>query len=198
MRPKEGNKENQILESARVIFARDGFYNSTIAKISKMSGVSTGSIYNYFTSKTEIFYRILNDFWGNLNNQFNEIKNTHSFTPDILLEKMIDIVVDNMETHKDISSMIVNNYQYFITEFEQNNGNNFINFLEQGKQLINVGAKQNYFNFDYDTELLRTFLFGAITNIMLHRLNSPEIFSCYELKKNIRFYFLNGIKINHL
>jgi AcrR family transcriptional regulator len=50
-----GCKETQILEGAAAIFARDGYEGASMSRIAAEAGVSKGTLYNYFTSKAELF-----------------------------------------------------------------------------------------------------------------------------------------------
>ena len=48
------NRKKTILDSALKVFARDGYHNASISKISKHAGISKGLLYNYFESKEEL------------------------------------------------------------------------------------------------------------------------------------------------
>jgi len=48
------NTVEQILETARYLFVKKGYFNTTIPDIVKKSGVSIGSIYHYFESKQQL------------------------------------------------------------------------------------------------------------------------------------------------
>ena len=50
----KNNKYHLILEAAVKVFARQGFYQSTIALIAKEAGVADGTIYLYFKNKDDI------------------------------------------------------------------------------------------------------------------------------------------------
>ncbi|WP_181233799.1 TetR/AcrR family transcriptional regulator [Enhygromyxa salina] len=50
-----------IVEAAMRIFGRTGFHETKIADIATEAGVATGTLYNYFSSKEEIFESILDD-----------------------------------------------------------------------------------------------------------------------------------------
>lgn len=47
-------KKNTIIENALKLFAKKGFYNTTIPDIAKSMKMSVGNMYNYFTSKEEL------------------------------------------------------------------------------------------------------------------------------------------------
>jgi AcrR family transcriptional regulator len=51
-------RRKQIIEAARVRFTRHGFAGTSMADIVTESGLSTGSIYRYFTSKDEIIIAV--------------------------------------------------------------------------------------------------------------------------------------------
>ncbi|WP_419770052.1 MAG: TetR/AcrR family transcriptional regulator [Candidatus Marinarcus sp.] len=53
MSPKQTKKTN-IIEHALKLFAKKGFYNTTIPDIAKAMKMSVGNMYNYFTSKEEL------------------------------------------------------------------------------------------------------------------------------------------------
>ena len=48
-------KESQILNGAAEVFARDGYEGASMSRIAAQAGVSKGTLYNYFTSKAELF-----------------------------------------------------------------------------------------------------------------------------------------------
>ena len=50
-----------IVEAAMRIFGQTGFREAKIADIAAEAGVATGTLYNYFSSKEEIFQSILDD-----------------------------------------------------------------------------------------------------------------------------------------
>jgi AcrR family transcriptional regulator len=60
---KKGDRTKlQIKTAARVIFARDGFLNSTIAEIMKEAQRSIGVFYRYYKSKDELLLELTEEF----------------------------------------------------------------------------------------------------------------------------------------
>ena len=54
-RPIDNSKINSIVETARTLFAQNGFARTTLDTIAEMSGVTKMTIYNHFKSKEELF-----------------------------------------------------------------------------------------------------------------------------------------------
>ena len=53
-------RRNQILDAATTVFAEKGFHRATIKDVARAAGIADGTIYTYFSSKTEVLLGILN------------------------------------------------------------------------------------------------------------------------------------------
>lgn len=53
-------RKNEIVNAARVVFARKGFNRGIIDEIAKEAGVAKGTVYLYFPSKKGIYQAVLN------------------------------------------------------------------------------------------------------------------------------------------
>lgn len=51
--------EEEILQAARELFARKGYYNTTLEEIAHHAQFGKGTIYNYFSSKEDLFWGML-------------------------------------------------------------------------------------------------------------------------------------------
>ncbi|MEV0381196.1 TetR/AcrR family transcriptional regulator [Nonomuraea sp. NPDC050643] len=62
-RPRGGlaDKRRAILAGALTVFARDGYSRASIDAIAATAGVSTRTIYNHFTDKTELFRSVIQE-----------------------------------------------------------------------------------------------------------------------------------------
>ena len=49
-------KKQEIIEKAKEVFAKRGYYNTNLSDISKSCGMGRTTIYQYFKNKDEIFY----------------------------------------------------------------------------------------------------------------------------------------------
>ena len=62
-------RKKEILDTALELFANEGFYATSISKISTKAGISKGLLYNYFDSKEDLIKTII----------FNGLDNLTSF-----------------------------------------------------------------------------------------------------------------------
>ncbi len=51
----------RIIEAARTLLARGGYRGAPVTAIAQEAGISTGSVYRYFPSKSALFVRVLGD-----------------------------------------------------------------------------------------------------------------------------------------
>ncbi len=57
---KSGDKYKRILDAAIKVFAKQGFFQSTISQIAREAGVADGTIYLYFKNKDDILVQFFN------------------------------------------------------------------------------------------------------------------------------------------
>lgn len=86
-----------IIEAAIRIFGKTGFRDTKIADIASEAGVATGTLYNYFSSKEDIFSSILDDGRERLGAQLAE----RLALPDPLerLRESIRVLFEFLEEH---------------------------------------------------------------------------------------------------
>ncbi len=64
------NKELLIIESALLLFSRDGYNSASMQSIAKEAGVSKGNLYNYFVGKEELLEAVLKHGLDQFSNVF--------------------------------------------------------------------------------------------------------------------------------
>ena len=64
------SKKDIILKYATILFARKGFKNTSMAELSKITGVAEGTIFYHFKNKEEIFLSILENVKNKILNAF--------------------------------------------------------------------------------------------------------------------------------
>jgi len=84
MRKKTEEKREEIIKAASEVFREYGFERASMSKISSKLGGSKTTLYNYFSSKEELFFEVISianaeksDFMHKVIDTKNEITNVH-------------------------------------------------------------------------------------------------------------------------
>lgn len=67
------NLEKNILEAAWGLFLQEGYEQASIRKLASILNIAPGTIYNYFSTKDEIYFRIFADSWQKTKQSVTEI-----------------------------------------------------------------------------------------------------------------------------
>jgi len=60
---KDGlNTYNRIIKTSKVLFAKKGFHGTPINEIITKSKIATGTFYQYFSSKKDVYFYLVNDY----------------------------------------------------------------------------------------------------------------------------------------
>lgn len=99
-RLKDENKKNVIVQTSKMLFAHNGFYNTSIADIAKESGLPIGSIYTYFKSKDQIISTIVEEGWTEVYTNLQACV-SKSVTPQeklrLIIEDFVPILLDDID-----------------------------------------------------------------------------------------------------
>jgi AcrR family transcriptional regulator len=84
----KGRRTRQrLLEAARTVFERDGFLAARVADIAAEAGVSHGTFYTYFDSKTEIFRVLIADVMAMVYDTRDPPEESEDLTPFQRIER---------------------------------------------------------------------------------------------------------------
>jgi AcrR family transcriptional regulator len=86
-----------IIEAAIRIFGREGFSATKIADIAAEAGVATGTLYNYFSSKEDIFLSILDDGRERLSAELHTRAKLED--PLLRMRELVRVLFEFMEEH---------------------------------------------------------------------------------------------------
>jgi TetR/AcrR family fatty acid metabolism transcriptional regulator len=106
----EKTKRELILEAAMVVFARDGFHVAKVEDIANEAGVGKGTVYEYFSSKLELFQEMFKEGMGGfIQSLHTEINNTMT-TPE-KLRKVAYLHFQFIMKHRDLAKLSMENQQ---------------------------------------------------------------------------------------
>ncbi|MCP3922246.1 MAG: TetR/AcrR family transcriptional regulator [Desulfobacterales bacterium] len=192
------DKYHQILEAAICVFARNGFFQSTISQIAKEAGVADGTIYLYFKNKDDILV------------QFFSYKTKKVFTS---FQEEVDKVGDPKDKLKNLIRRHLKEFQHdrnmaivFQAEIKQ------IHKIEALKQsvsniskmyknivgeIIEKGQEEGLMRKDLYLGLVKHLILGAVAEVINTWIFSSSDYDLVSMADPMVDLLLNGIASEH-
>ena len=123
-------RTEEILRAARTIFARKGFYETTVDDIARAAGVSKGTVYLYYSSKNDIYWAALKDGIRELHEKLETAMNS----VETVQEKVRTFIAVKMEYYQGNREF----FKIYFSEF----GNTFSHPLQMQKEIKELYRKQ--------------------------------------------------------
>ena len=95
VRPKKGNRKEDILEAGLEVFAKKGYYNTTTAHIAEKAGISQPYVFKFFKTIEELFIAALDRAYDRIIQTFKNVE----ASSDQLVAKMIEAYEELSESH---------------------------------------------------------------------------------------------------
>ena len=191
-RIEKNNKYNQILEAAVKVFARQGFYQSTIAQIAKEAGVADGTIYLYFKNKDDILVQFFSyrtkQVFESFREEVDRAKASSDKLRNLVRRHLAEFqrdrdgaVVYQVETHQ--SSRLAEEQ---IREMSQMYRDLISEIIEQGQQEGTIRK-------DLYVGLVKRFIIGAVDEVINTWLHSNGEYDLVSMAHPLVELFMTGI-----
>lgn len=83
------DKQTRIIETAMKLFSQKGYHSTSIQEIAENSGIAKGSIYNYFSSKEDLFMSIFKHYHERLFNKVSQVEQNETLSDrDMFVEQL--------------------------------------------------------------------------------------------------------------
>ncbi|MDD3323828.1 MAG: TetR/AcrR family transcriptional regulator [Sulfurospirillaceae bacterium] len=167
---KKRKKTENILESALLLFAKKGFYATTIPDIAKYMGMSAGNLYNYFPSKENLAKEVI------------------KYSSDILGERIRKVNDLDCSTKEKIDKIV---YSYFeMATQKPQHIDYFLRVYLSNKEVFKDGCEGMLCVSSFVTEMMIFFEDGVARG----ELRNQDFFSAFGLFMGYLggFVFLNG------
>lgn len=188
----KNNKYHLILEAAIKVFARQGFYQSTVAQIAREAGVADGTIYLYFKNKDDILVQFFNYRTKQVFDRFRAAVNQ----ADNSLDKMRNLIRRHlMEFQRDRNMAVV--YQ---VETHQNSRLAEAQIREMAQmyqdlvsEIIETGQEEGSIRRDLYVGLVKRFILGAVDEVINTWLHSDKNYDLVSMADPLVDLFVRGI-----
>lgn len=186
------DKYYSILESAGTVFARLGFYKSTISQIASEAGVADGTIYLYFKNKDDILY------------QFLQFKTTAFFekmrqavdkcdSAELKLRSLIRCHLQEFQNDINMAVIFQSEVRYRrdIALHLKDISKMYLEFLSE---IIEQGQMEGTLRQDLFVGLVKRFVLGAVEGVINTWVAADGKYDLITMADPLVDLYLNGIK----
>ena len=152
-------RQEEILASARAVFARQGFRGTTIADIAEEAGVALGTIYLYFKSKDEVFAALSEEFNQIIMSALTNVPRADTLEQAVRLR--INQVFEGCAENRDLVRLVVLNTDpdtAATRRMRADEQKRFTPLIQDIRAVIEAGAVR-----DADPEIMARLTVGAVS-----------------------------------
>jgi len=168
--PAEKDKRIKIIRAAVKVFSRKGFHEARVEEIAQLADVGKGTVYEYFSSKTELFQEM---FKAGIRFYLDSL--IDDISPDLSskekLSRIARLHLRFVSNYKDLAKVTMTEHTYFNEDFRKWIWEYRARKLEMLKQIIDEGIDRGEFR-KIDSQAVALVFMGA-----LGAMFSPLIFS---------------------
>ena len=188
----------EILQQAEKIFSVKGYHNVTMAEIADASGFSTGSLYQFFEGKEDLYTSMICE---KLDVMYTEIRQTTEKAAGVIdkIDLLVEAQLRFMEKNADFCRLLLKGEGSVLTETMTSLREKLlegylrhINFIEN---MLRDGIVKGVIR-DLPANDVAQSLYFLIRASSMEWMLSPEKESLCTKKSFILDFFLNGVK-NH-
>jgi AcrR family transcriptional regulator len=183
-------RQQQISEAAMKLFAQNGYHNTTVRDIARLSNISTGSVYDYVKSKEDILFLVSQKFFATLKE--NVEKALHGLDDPLMkLKATIEAtltVIDNFQEYVLITYRESKHFkkQDLIGIFQQESF-----FIDNFMKIFKEGNEKGVFRVN-DPLLVANFLTMMTHSWALKRYSLKE-YSLFRFKEMLIDFVMQGL-----
>ena len=189
-------RRSEILEAATRLFARKGYHGTAMSEIAKEAEFSTGSLYNFFQNKEELYFTLLREKIEALEAEVYAVLESDAGVED-RLRIYVDKVLAFFERERDFFRIFGEQRGQFEStakgEFSDVIHDKIQNYLARMVSLMEQGTRQGLFKPMSAAELAMIF-FGITNNILVVFINSDQPYDLRSKGSLILDIFFHGTR----
>lgn len=192
---KKNNKYKRILESAVRVFAKYGFYQSTISQIAKEAGVADGTIYLYFKNKDDI---LVQSFSYKIKQVFERFKKEVE-RGQTAKDKLVNLIRHHLKVFQGDRDMAV----IYQTETHQSKRLAEDQIKEMSKMYLDIiseiveqGQQEGSIRKDLYMGLVKRIIIGSVDEVINTWLHSDGKYDLVSMADPLVELFIQGIGSN--
>jgi len=200
---KPGRKEREfqirraeIMVAAMRLFAGKGFHNTTMSEIAKEAEFSTGSLYNFFKSKEELYFTLLREEIEKIEARVRE-QRAKAKGPREDLEAVVDTLTAYFEENRYVFQIFATHQDHFEWpmkgELAEVVRAKYLSFIAELVEVFKAGIAQGFFK-PYEPEELALSFMGIINSFIFLWINTETKVRLRDKKPVILDMFYRGVE----
>lgn len=187
----KGGKREQIIQAAGRVFARRGFHPAKVEEIAQEAGVGKGTVYEYFSSKRQLFQEMLVQVSErNLEGLKAAISGPGSVAER--LEGLIRANLSFLRAHREMAQILLTDYPPVGEEVRQWFFRRRQELLEAISRLLGEGTERGEIR-PLDANLAAEVVLGAVAAVSSRVICGPEAGPVEHLAGEVSEILLRGL-----
>ncbi|HMM20085.1 MAG TPA: TetR/AcrR family transcriptional regulator [Selenomonadales bacterium] len=109
------SKRQHILEAAYEVFSKKGYHRATVDEIIAMADTGKGTVYNYFTSKEQLFYTLIRERSQPFEKAMSQVADSEE-QPLVKIELMVRLALGFYRENADLWRVMMHEIRGFGSE----------------------------------------------------------------------------------
>lgn len=183
-------KRELIIEAAEKVFSEKGFFQAKVEEIAAEAGVGKGTVYEYFSSKQEVFQEMLKHIGRDID--LKSVNTGHSSAVE-RIRGIVEIHLNFMLKHRNMARVLMQEHLTMTDEllaFMKKSRDDKLKALEN---IIIDGMEKGEFRKDIDPVVTAHLIFGATISLSGDIIDGDGALTVEELTDHVIDMALYGI-----
>jgi AcrR family transcriptional regulator len=184
----------EILSAAEGVFAKKGFFSSTMSEIAERAEFGTGTLYKYFKSKDDLYFTLIDEKTDAINHLV-KAELSRAASPVERIRKVLGLQFEFVEKNRDFFRIYTSERSRFEWTLKDELGkgihDKMVGFIKILTQVMKEGMKEGEFKPMDPTDLAHA-LVGIVNSFIFEWLISPKAYSLVSKRDVALEIFLKG------
>lgn len=175
--------KKRILESAKLLFMKNGIHGTSVQEIVRGANVAKGTFYLYYETKEDVVLNFFEDSMKMILGNIEKIPlmDVSKESVNVLIDRIIDEVEKNMKMMKLLHEARFNDY-FRPNQTTKILENSFIHYI---RVWLKEGVKKGEIQIK-DTDFYAVYIFTSIHEILDLYITDQINFNCTQIKVNLK------------
>jgi len=188
------NKRQNIIDASVRVFARQGFFQSTISQIAREAGVAGGTIYLYFKNKEDILIQIFDLKTRQVFEKFKEEVDKAGSSLD-KLKNLIRRHLEEFQQDREMAILYQAETHRQGRPFEAHIKKMSEMYLDIVSEIVEQGQQEGVIRKDLYVSLVKRFILGGVDEVINTWLHSKKEYDLTSMADPLVDLFINGIGV---